>query len=1024
MAAENTDDLIISISTDLATVRRSLKRLESDIASTSGNVVKQFDKMGRGIDNSMTTALQARIDKMVGIGEKGAKEWTGALADQGKELERLRARYSPLFSTLNNYKQTVADIRRAHAVGAISATEMTAAITRERQAALASTAAIKGRNQALQATVTMSRGNHFQTSNLAAQGFDIASTAAFMPWQTVALQQGPQVAQVFNDIKASGQKIGPAVAGAFLQLVNPISLVTIGTIAASAAAIQYFSNVDWGGGKSEETLKKEAELIAAVTQKWGESLPALKAYNDERQRLAENADIKEAASSSADAQWTDLRKQIDDINIGFTDMASRLAQMGADSGQVGDLQRAFDELASGIEKGSASSAQAKKVQDELLKLVKETGNPEIEAFAKTFDALGVAIDNASGKASKFKTEAAVLVDLVKQLGPLGQLSPIISGDGRFMTDANEIQTYRANQERLRRENENPTVINPDGRRVGVPVPGEKPIRLGDEPNKKAETAAQRAANAYRDLLKSADDRIAQLRLETELTGQYGTATEAARFRLELLQQAEDKGRSLSQEQRAQIEEKVAAYEKYAQALSEAKLQQDLLDKARMAGLSQREQEVTKTLREYGLPEDLGSKNAGLIRDQLRTEEITSAADAFIDDLTGALLSGGDDIGKRLGQVILSALMDSAQQQLSTLLKQVFGALMNGGKGGAVGPAASVVSTLAAPVGKVTRAPLGGNKADFVNALLPSAIQEGARTGVDPRIIVAQAAQETGWGRSAPGNNYFGIKSHGLDGGQSLNTWEVINGKRVNVTDSFRQFASPADSVRGYGDFIMSNPRYAGFRSANGLDAQLSALQSSGYATDPNYSNSVGAIARSIELPSKNASAALEKLAGASTETTKGLGSLASSLASGASGIGGGGFNLASLLSPSFTPNTNIGNYLKGIPGFAKGTDNAPRGLAIVGEDGPELVHFRGGERVIPNKRISAPRAPTLRARSAANGNGAGSNSLTVNINGASGDPHVRELVRQGVQEALAGQSEQMRRGGFGDMQDRYVSQRR
>lgn len=37
-----------------------------------------------------------------------------------------------------------------------------------------------------------------------------------------------------------------------------------------------------------------------------------------------------------------------------------------------------------------------------------------------------------------------------------------------------------------------------------------------------------------------------------------------------------------------------------------------------------------------------------------------------------------------------------------------------------------------------------------------------------------------------------------------------------------------------------------------------------------------------------------------------------------------------------------------IPGFASGTLSAPRGLALVGERGPELVHFRGGERVFPN----------------------------------------------------------------------------
>jgi phage-related tail protein len=34
--------------------------------------------------------------------------------------------------------------------------------------------------------------------------------------------------------------------------------------------------------------------------------------------------------------------------------------------------------------------------------------------------------------------------------------------------------------------------------------------------------------------------------------------------------------------------------------------------------------------------------------------------------------------------------------------------------------------------------------------------------------------------------------------------------------------------------------------------------------------------------------------------------------------------------------------------FADGTDNAPSGLAVVGEEGPELVNFRGGEQVIPS----------------------------------------------------------------------------
>ena len=42
-----------------------------------------------------------------------------------------------------------------------------------------------------------------------------------------------------------------------------------------------------------------------------------------------------------------------------------------------------------------------------------------------------------------------------------------------------------------------------------------------------------------------------------------------------------------------------------------------------------------------------------------------------------------------------------------------------------------------------------------------------------------------------------------------------------------------------------------------------------------------------------------------------------------------------------------------IPGFAKGTKYAPGGLALVGEEGPEIVELPRGSRVIPNHNIAA-----------------------------------------------------------------------
>lgn len=134
---------------------------------------------------------------------------------------------------------------------------------------------------------------------------------------------------------------------------------------------------------------------------------------------------------------------------------------------------------------------------------------------------------------------------------------------------------------------------------------------------------------------------------------------------------------------------------------------------------------------------------------------------------------------------------------------------------------------------------------FIASLWPAALDASKRSGVDPRIIVAQAALESNWGKSAPGNNLFGIKSHGQSGGNSLMTNEVINGQNVRVRDSFRAYDSPSDSVAGYADFITANPRYRNFRGAQGLENQVAELGKSGYATDPNYGNKILSIASNI-----------------------------------------------------------------------------------------------------------------------------------------------------------------------------------
>lgn len=80
--------------------------------------------------------------------------------------------------------------------------------------------------------------------------------------------------------------------------------------------------------------------------------------------------------------------------------------------------------------------------------------------------------------------------------------------------------------------------------------------------------------------------------------------------------------------------------------------------------------------------------------------------------------------------------------------------------------------------------------------------------------------------------------------------------------------------------------------------------------------------------------------------------------------GGGGF-LSSIFGGLFGGGGKSYFPPAPLPMYASGTSSAKSGLALVGEKGPELVRFSGGEQVIPNHRLastlSAPALPDMKA---------------------------------------------------------------
>jgi flagellar protein FlgJ len=193
------------------------------------------------------------------------------------------------------------------------------------------------------------------------------------------------------------------------------------------------------------------------------------------------------------------------------------------------------------------------------------------------------------------------------------------------------------------------------------------------------------------------------------------------------------------------------------------------------------------------------------------------------------------------------------------------------------PAAPAAAPSAPSEPSAIRHPLSASKDDFLRSMRPHAERAAREIGVDPNALLAQAALETGWGRSMPCNargecsfNLFGIKAGSQWSGATVTvpTLEFESGIPVRKVERFRAYGSPADSFRDYAALIGGSSRYANARdTGENVEAFASALQQGGYATDPNYAQKIAAVATEVRARSDAIRAGALKFAAAGPSTT-------------------------------------------------------------------------------------------------------------------------------------------------------------
>lgn len=146
--------------------------------------------------------------------------------------------------------------------------------------------------------------------------------------------------------------------------------------------------------------------------------------------------------------------------------------------------------------------------------------------------------------------------------------------------------------------------------------------------------------------------------------------------------------------------------------------------------------------------------------------------------------------------------------------------------------------------------------DFVKSIWPYAQKAASVLGLDPKILVAQAALETGWGqfvaRGVDGessNNLFNIKKgSGSHDSVTIKTTEYIANTPIRMQAEFRKYPTVENSFEDYIALLQGSNRYKdALANVENPERFMQALHKAGYATDPQYGSKILSIYHGDEL---------------------------------------------------------------------------------------------------------------------------------------------------------------------------------
>ncbi|MCL9777445.1 flagellar assembly peptidoglycan hydrolase FlgJ [Vibrio methylphosphonaticus] len=222
----------------------------------------------------------------------------------------------------------------------------------------------------------------------------------------------------------------------------------------------------------------------------------------------------------------------------------------------------------------------------------------------------------------------------------------------------------------------------------------------------------------------------------------------------------------------------------------------------------------------------------MLDDQMASE-LSSSGSMGLADMIVAQLSAGQDLEDEAPSTEVRMRNDAFHSSLQMPYDEA--------------KAREMAATLGLNESKQTQAVDFNTPKSFVESLKPYADSAAKSLGVDPSLLLAQAALETGWGKKVvsnsqgSSNNLFNIKAdRSWDGGKvATQTLEYHQNVPVQERAAFRSYGTYEESFNDYVQFLNENPRYqSALKRDSGSESFIRDIHQAGYATDPSYADKV------------------------------------------------------------------------------------------------------------------------------------------------------------------------------------------